>query len=233
MDSDNLQYTLDDQGVCKDDTIITAGGRACRCVPGTPRSETLDFSLSWDSPYLPKFDPVQSCFLLGQRKLAIIGDSTANQASAVLTDALYPGGCSGNVRWLLSDTLIDKELGNLNRGNHWMAQVEENGYPDIVILSVGAHIHTEENYTQTIDEVVEGIQQLHKDHPEVQVVWKTQSPAGCTDDATHSHPLDAGLEFNFDINENNRFPYWRNFYPRDQYTIEKMMQLGVPILDVR
>ncbi len=31
------------------------------------------------------------------------------------------------------------------------------------------------------------------------VVWKTQSPAGCTKTVAKSHRLDAGLHFDFDL----------------------------------
>merc|ERR1712154_404916 len=123
-----------------------------------------------------------------------------------------------------------KEMGALNRGEHWLTMVEKKGFPDVVIIGVSAHIHTDANFTIAAEEIVENIISLRQSHPEVTVVWKTTSPAGCTDKPSMFHPLDAGQLFEFTT---SKWSYWSQFYHRDTMMVRKMVDLGVPILDNR
>jgi len=213
-------------------TLIKPGGNACQCLLGAGGTKTLDNSLTWHSSYIPYWDSRQACHLLNHRRILILGDSTLNQAASVLSGAFHNGGCGEQVQFSYADTLIGKEMGALNRGEHWMTLVEKNNFPDIVIIGVSAHIHTEANFTIAVEEIVDNIVSLRQTHPEVTVVWKTTSPAGCTEKPSTLHPLDAGDLFEVDITP-RYYDYWERFYERDTKMVRKMVNLGVPILDSR
>ena len=118
----------------------------------------------------------------------------------------------------------------MNRGEHWLTTVEKKRFPDIVIIGASAHIHTEANFTIAADEIVDNILFLRESHPEVTVVWKTTSPAGCTEMPSLRHPLDAGQLYEWGSKD---WDYWATFYDRDTRMVKKMVSLGVPILDNR
>lgn len=231
-DFDDMHLLTDDsKDFCKIPDLIKPGGHACRCLPGTERYQTLDNSLTWSSSHLPSWDARKSCQTLKNRRILLLGDSTMNQVAAVLSGAFHEGGCGKNIQFAYADTLIDREMGAMNRGDHWLTMVDkEYNFPDVVIIGVGAHIHTEANFTIATDEIVDNILFLRESHPEVTVVWKTISPAGCTDKPSTVHPLDAGL--NYEVEPNN-WDYWAHFYDRDTKMVKIMVDLGVPILDSR
>ena len=230
-DIDDMHLLTDEsKEFCMLPNLIKPGGHACRCLPGSKRYETLDNSLTWVSSYLPKWDARKSCEILNDRRILIIGDSTLNQAASVLSGAFHNGGCGEQVQFSYADTLVGKEMGALNRGEHWLTLVEKNNFPDIVIIGVSAHIHTEANFTIAMEEIVDNIVSLRQTHPEVTVVWKTTSPAGCTDKPSTRHPLDAGQLFDWSSSD---WSYWAQFYHRDTMMVRKMVDLGVPILDNR
>lgn len=228
--TDSSLVTDDNLEFCMIPTLIKSGGNACRCLPGTERHETLDNSLTWVSPYLPHWDARKSCKILNNRRVLILGDSTVNQAAAVLSGAFHDGGCGETIQFSYADTLVGRELGNLNRGEHWLTMVQKNKFPDIVIMGVGAHIHTEANFTIATNEIVNDILFLRRSHPEVTVVWKTTAPAGCADKPSILHPLDAGQLHEWGSKD---WDVWTQFYQRDTRMINKMVELGVPILDNR
>ena len=212
-------------------SIIKSGGNACQCLPGTERYKTLDSSLTWFSPNLPSYwDARKSCQLLNNRRVLILGDSTVNQAAAVLSGAFHDGGCGETIQFSYADTLVGREMGSMNRGEHWLTLVQKYDFPDIVIIGVSAHIHTDANFTIVVNEIVDNILSLRKSHPELTVVWKTSSPAGCTDKPSTLHPLDAGQLYEWSPKDWN---YGAQFYDRDTRMIKKMVDIGVPILDNR
>ena len=232
-DYDDFHLIIDDsKEFCKIPSLIRPGGHACRCLPGTERHKTLDNSLTWYSQHLPNWDARKSCDILDNRRILVLGDSTLNQAAAVLSEAFHDGGCGEQIEFSYADTLIGKELGAMNRGEHWLTQVEKHEFPEIVIIGVSAHIHTEANFTLAVNEIVDNIFFLRQSHPEVTVVWKTTSPAGCTEKPSTLHPLDAGDLFEVNITP-RYYDYWKRFYERDTKMVRKMVNLGVPILDSR
>ena len=86
-------------------------------------------------------------------------------------------GCHRQIRSTLSDTLVDEWLGAMNRGAHWTAHVAEF---DIVLLSTGAHIHGV-NGTADFQRVFCDVRRAAREmFPQKQILWKTQSPGGCT-----------------------------------------------------
>lgn len=220
----------EDKQFCMIPTLIKPGGNACQCLLGNGGTKTLDNSLTWHSSYIPYWDSRQACHLLNHRRILILGDSTLNQAAAVLSEAFHVGGCGSAIEFDYADTLVGREMGAMNRGEHWLTAVERKKFPDIVIIGASAHIHSEANFTIAADEIVDNILFLRELHPEVTVVWKTTSPAGCTDKPSPRHPLDAGQLYEWGSKD---WAYWAEFYDRDTRMVKKMVSLGVPILDNR
>ena len=81
------------------------------------------------------------CRMLGNRRVLYIGDSTAHEAASTLMNSFRPAGetCQTQITFALSDTLIGGNYGASNRGRRWTTAVDV-VRPDIIILSVGAHI---------------------------------------------------------------------------------------------
>jgi hypothetical protein len=89
-----------------------------------------------------------------------------------------------------SDTLIDNSFGERNRGmarnkaptQKWSWSVRHlRPRPKYVVLSAGPHVSELENFTTVLNEVAETHRQSF---PNVELIWKTQNPAGCG-----SHPI--------------------------------------------
>ena len=76
--------------------------------------------------------------------------------------------------------------GAMNRGTTWDNYTKALK-PDIVIVSVGAHIkvandtENEETYVRVIDQVIDGMLTYQRDiNNNIIFAWKTQQPAGCS-----------------------------------------------------
>lgn len=87
-----------------------------------------------------------------------------------------------------------------------------------------------------LDEVIQGVYELRDDTTTkgITVVWKTQQPAGCTDEIFHPEdPIRAAREFNFNKTDRSKEYGFDTFYPRDVYAMKRFQASGVPILDLR
>jgi hypothetical protein len=148
------------------------------------------------------------------------------QTATTLINSLIPGGCQQQVMFVLSDTLVGKPLGNMNRGTTWR-RAAERLKPDIMIFGAGAHIYDEDKFKSVFDTVVMVFQ---KEQPNIRFVYKTQQPGGCTKEiAFPESPDEAAIKQNF-----HNYPYQHDkFYGRDLYAIAKLRQIGMPVIDMR
>jgi hypothetical protein len=151
------------------------------------------------------------------------------QLASTLMNSIFPVGCQTQIKMALSDTLIAEDLGRYNRGPHWLKSVAK-AKPDIVIISAGAHIQNRTDFNRMIDTVTKEIGELKNKHPNVTVVWKTQSPAGCSADITFPKP--SGKIFNTPSTTSSKFQH-AEFFERDLYAIHHFQTLGIPLLDFR
>ena len=210
------------------------GGNACRRE--SSKNDKFIDEWMWQAPDLPAFDAHATCRHLGNRTVLFLGDSTTQQTSTTLMNALKPGGCAPQIMLQLSDTLIHRELGNLNRGIYWIKAVK-NLQPDIVIANAGAHVRTQFNYTRMLDEVIQVVHEWRNDarNKHVEFVWKTQQPGGCTPQIVHPEdPVRAAMEFNFSHTPRYELYEYNNFYQRDLYTMERWTnELDAHVLDLR
>lgn len=126
-------------------------------------------------------------------------------AAAIMNLVAAGGGACGPSQLVygMSDTLVGKELGNLNRGDRWTAQVAELR-PDVVVLGAGFHVGTQ----QAFDEVLHTVRDEYYSllygnigtsrnasnssgstyaHAAPQLVWMTTPGASCSAGAS---PLD-------------------------------------------
>ena len=187
----------------------------------------------WQSPDLSdKFDPVETCRLLGNSTVALVGDSTMQQFHATLTDALRPGKCHAQVKTELSDTLVGRAYGNMNRGKTWRVVLAELN-PDIMIVTVGAHVRVgDDHFEAIIDEVLSGMQDGNK---ATKFAWKTQAPGGCTKSISFPNNTTlAAMSVNYTVASYGRDTYnWYQFYNRDLLLLSKLQEMNMPYMDVR
>ena len=138
------------------------------------------------------------CELLGSRNLLFVGDSTMAQLAVTVMNMVHWGfgvnattpGCQERIHYGAADTLISRSFGRLNRGWHWRSLLDRTR-ATIVVMSMGPHIHIdlsrhmseaeERSYVnhslmQVLQEVTDSHQQ-GRSH--VQLIWRTQPPAGC------------------------------------------------------
>ena len=191
---------------------------------------------TWQSPNIPAvFNPVDTCRLLGNSTVLLIGDSTMDQFTLTLENSLWPGKCQTQVTFGLSDTLVGRSYGRMNRGKVWKELVEEIK-PDIVIVTVGAHILSDDaSYTEIVDQVLNEMQVMQQENPDLKFAWKTQSPGGCTKDIVS--PTDTSMaakKLNFTDNSYGKDHYnWYQFYNRDLMLLSRLQMVGIPSLDMR
>ncbi|ACI64742.1 predicted protein [Thalassiosira pseudonana CCMP1335] len=218
----------------QDNSYQSLGGHGCSCTKFNDKYE-------WQSPTLPpasSFDPIATCRLLGGRKVLMIGDSTNQQTGTILINSLVPGRCQTQITVATSDTLVGVNYGVLNRGMKW-DEYTKKFQPDIVIVSVGAHINrpndteNEETYTAVIDQVIDGMLAYQRDiDNNVTFAWKTQQPGGCTRDILFP---DNPAAFSWsNISHYIEFEHnHRRFYHRDLLLLSRLQKIGMPYLDMR
>ena len=208
------------------------GGYECSC-PGFVDRYT------WQSQDIPMFDPNQACHLLGRRKVLLMGDSTMRQTASFLINALFPAGCQTQIIFRIADTLIYKNLGAFNRGGHWKDIVLDSR-PDIVIMSVGAHVKQQNGtdattvYRSVVDEVLNGILEMKNSSSRffrnITFVWKTQQPRGCSKNIFLMPPAEAAqLSTRAGLFSSSS----KVSYGWDLYLLSRLQELELPYLDVR
>jgi hypothetical protein len=201
--------------VGRKDFLAQTGGHGCDCHERDFRDEFVWTGIE------RKWDANETCHKLGNRKVLMMGDSTMGQAAATLMNALFPGGCQTQFTYTVCDTLVGRPMGHMGRGDNWTNFVNKYD-PDIVILSAGPHIYNRSNFEVVINSVIEGAQQLKTTKPQLEVVWKTQQPAGCTDAITTEIKLNNSLGYQYD-----------EFYERDLYTLSVFPRHGIQVIDLR
>ena len=174
-------------------------GRGCTCRNFS--SDTFQWSPSTCA--LPAFDARRFCAALGPERLLFIGDSTMAQTAQVTINmvawqflrelpanlslarraVLSAASCHTNLHFAYSDTLIDNNFGSKNRGmsrnkaptQRWSWSVRHLR-PKYVVLSAGPHVSELANFSYILNEVAE---KHRESFPDVELIWKTQNPAGC------------------------------------------------------
>ena len=205
--------------------ITPAGGRACCC-------ESFFDEYDWQAPNLATIsDPFDTCHLLQNRTVMFIGDSTMGQTASALMNYLRHGKCQTKVTYALSDTLVGKLYGHRDRGKYWKDLVDD-AHPDIVIVTVGAHIYDNNliTYLDIVDVVLGDMLKMQKDRGTT-FAWKTQNPAGCTEDIVSSKNSSFAADYIMNITKGVH--NWDQFPERDCRLIERLQNLGIPFLDMR
>jgi hypothetical protein len=198
------------------------------------RCENFTDTFQWKAKGLRVWDPNAFCRTLGNRTIAVIGDSTMRQSAKVLTGMVYLGGCDSQVRFHSADTLILEPMGALNRGAYWTDWLRQKR-PDIVVASAGSHIITDANFTRMFDKAMADIEEIKKEQPNMQIVWKTQNPAGghptrgaYANARQTGHPIEVARRLT-----SNKLWNHQLFWNRDNTIIPQLQQRGIPFLDMR
>ena len=113
---------------------------------------------------LPAWDAASFCRALDGRRILFVGDSTMHQTASTLRALVWEAvrregsgnasasttassqakaqlvQCVDHIDFALSDTLVRHNFGVMNRGEYWLEPVAR-FKPDIVVVSVGAHLH--------------------------------------------------------------------------------------------
>ena len=209
---------------------VQTGGHACSCIHRNFTDEYI-----WTSPLLTKeFDPKYACQLLGRRTVLIIGDSTGQQFASALMNALESGNCAPQVYFSLSDTLL---MRGHDRGHFWFDELVR-VQPDICIWGVGPHIWGEDDFRNVLREVVANMtayqdQQRQQGSAKriTQFVYKTQQPAGCSEQISTLSPDEAAIDM---IMHNHTELYnHRFYYDRDLYALSYLSEINMPVIDLR
>lgn len=183
------------------------------------------------------FDPISFCKQLGtNRTILFIGDSTMGQIASILMNSVLPGSCSPQLRYILSDTLILKPLGHLNRGMHWYEALKRYR-PSYFVWSVGPHVYNETAWQVDVFESLLANMShpaTSQQFPSTTFVYRTHVPGGCTyheDELSHlDQPDEAARSFNYSLRHNDHYNYDR-FYGQDLYALMRLQQQ--PVLDLR
>lgn len=182
----------------------------------------------WVGQDMDSFSAVESCQLLGNRTVLLVGDSTMGQTFSALSNRHHPF-CSDRFVFALADTLVNREMGVFNRGDHWTHYVESI-QPDLVIFGVGAHVYGEVTWKDTFEELIVGMT-AYNEQPNTKTIpfiYKTHVPGGCSNEIRYPNAVDeAARSFNEYQHQHGEF------YGRDLYAISRLRQLGWPVLDMR
>ena len=201
------------------------GWNACEC------NDFVD-EYVWESPTLDQhFNASDTCRMLRNRKVLYIGDSTGHEVASTLMNSFRPMGetCHTNIYFAISDTLIRQKYGAMNRGWRWNRYVQKVN-PDIVIVSVGAHINANDTvYLSIVDQVLHEMVEMKKERPNIQFAWQTQVPAGCTDNITSPHNVSIAGEMSMKLPNYNH----GRFFQRDLMLISRLQEIQMPYLDLR
>lgn len=202
------------------DSYAKVGGHGCSC-------DANMISARWVPKHceLKSWDKVTFCTLLRNRKMLFIGDSTMQQTAATVMNAVY-GNCHRSMAFGISDTLVGRSFGAMNRGKSWSVWVQEFN-PDIVVLSTGAHIHNFTDFSSLLHEVYGNFSLFANST----FIWKTQNPGGC--DNKMQSELNNEFWQNYSGHGDVKRFGWDEFLDRDVHAIQFFSRTPVPILDVR
>lgn len=220
-------------------------------LPGFPSGCTCKGRDMWEwhpsvTPYkdggelvtLP-FDKEQACKLLGDRRVLFFGDSTMRQAATTLMNSFLHTKCAAQMTLTLGDTLLKNT--KKDRGWRWNeAILALHPKPDIVVIATGPHVHGDKTYTDIIETVTQEMLEFTREHPDIQFLFKTQQPAGCTNEPWHvDNPTLAAKTYGPNA---TAWEYHRSFYDRDLWLIQHiqeqrqqndLMRKNLHLLDVR
>mmetsp|Transcript_59213 Transcript_59213/g.63893 ORF Transcript_59213/g.63893 Transcript_59213/m.63893 type:complete len:362 (-) Transcript_59213:1405-2490(-) len=219
--------TLGSQGKqCTEDGFRPQLVNGCKC------DDFLD-KYEWSSAALSaQFDPNTTCQILGNRTVALIGDSTMAQVASTLINSLVPGGCHNQISIHSADTLVKRDFGGMNRGKHFIEYLYDLK-PDIAIVGVGPHISHNHNssFYSIVNEVLSDMNEIKlRWGNNITFGWKTQQPGGCSQNMTNpKNPLatKSGL-LNTTFRHN-----WELFYEWDEMLTTQLEEIKMPFLDLR
>ena len=193
------------------DFLAHSGYKGCTC-------NDFHDEYPWIDDDLPPFNASQTCQKLKSRSVLMIGDSTMDQTASKFMNALFVAGCQIQITFAPGDTLVGESMGGMNRGMKWTESVSLHN-PDIVIISAGPHIKNRSNFESVINSVISDSKVVKTINPNIQVVWKTQQPGGCTQDI--STVIHTGSSYNY-----------AEYYERDLYAMLVLPHHDIHIIDV-
>ena len=194
---------------------------------------------AWRSPIMiipenkTTFNAEDTCRVLGNNTVLLIGDSTMQQFFTTLVHLLT--NCHTQLVFEPSDTLVGRAYGRMNRGKKWADCVRQHK-PDIVIVTVGAHIYTDDNsFMGIVHEVLYDMQHMQQEsNSSLKFAWKTQSPGGCTKDIQFlTNPVEVAQKFNFSDKSYYKDVYncWQ--FNRDLLLLSTLQEFDIPSIDMR
>lgn len=230
------------------DEILPIKGKGCAVA----RCSGWIEQYAWrpDSCALVPWSAQSFCTVLGRRRMLFIGDSTMNQVAAAIAHAVRWGfdfaraqsassssapSCAAQIQVGLSDTLVGRmgAFGAKNRGHAWEQLV--NRYrlktsgmdADIVLLSAGAHVYGNDNFTLVLEHVAQTRERLF---PLLPLIWTSGPSAGCG-----RTPLPAAPDTAFWSSYNASavvFSNWKDFVARDTIARDFWRVRGGPLASV-
>jgi hypothetical protein len=210
-----FQYTSSIVSAKTKHQLSEVGGNGCACSNMTAKQ--------WlpDKCHLPFFEPPRFCELLEKSgKMLLIGDSTMQQFYAIVSNFVM-SYCPEWVGFGLSDTLVGREFGVLNRGQTWKKYVLEFD-PKWVVLSTGAHFKNTSDFFEVLLEVKRDFQEMKH----INFLWRTQNPAGCVNATTLE-------EYNSFLDAKAIDYGYHKLIERDILTLNAFANTNIKYIDVR
>jgi len=168
-----------------DGSLMPSGGRGCWCSAARQRAIA---AYAWRAAggaacEAPAWDAAAFCAALAGRSLLFLGDSTSQQLAAAVHNYIVwrGGGCAAQVTAITADTLLQRDYGASNRGCMWLDCLRElPAPPGVLVLSAGAHVHSDAGMTEILTTVRDQFLAHRGDVlAGTQLVWATSLGGGC------------------------------------------------------
>lgn len=171
-----------------------SGGCSCDETQGTTTSVSNREKYEWlpNNCTLRPWNATEFCRLLGERNILLSGDSTMHQTFSTLSSMVAEGNgsCGPQLTFGLSHLLTVAGYANWRVVDHI---TKHKPFPDIVVITVGAHLADMGDLQDIWDNVDTGLRHILKwlrdntwrlvghDH-DIKWIWKTQNPGhmNCT-----------------------------------------------------
>jgi hypothetical protein len=159
-------------------TSTMAGGHPCACDALPPGRNAVHKreQYEWIPTYchILTWNATQFCELLGPQRILFVGDSTLGQTMSTLASMITASGghCAHQIAHARCDLLYFQKGGGLNLFQHTIKFK-----PDILIMTVGAHLNDIGDMWSVFGNLKYTWKKLRTELPNMRVIYKTQNPA--------------------------------------------------------
>mmetsp|Transcript_10371 Transcript_10371/g.14286 ORF Transcript_10371/g.14286 Transcript_10371/m.14286 type:complete len:336 (-) Transcript_10371:8-1015(-) len=160
--------------------LLIAPDKACMCdiVDGTQHNVSAREKYSWvpDHCLLEKFSGVEFCYVLGKRRLLMVGDSLMHQMATVLINILKTlhAPCLDQISYGVSSHLLYQANVNFGMSKNMHLYFNMNSGADICLVNAGAHLDDEGDLYNIWENIQPWVKEYRATY-NTTFVWVTQS----------------------------------------------------------